>query len=141
YGALEGLAGHAGNVERARARLDLGVPSSMRRDGLTIGDVLKATRMGDPLALSLHDETITWLTMVVADIASVLDPQRVILMPELPAYGDLYLEPIRRRLEGLVPSPPELVLSELAQDAPIYGAVANALRETSGGLFVQRAQA
>ncbi|MGL4650172.1 MAG: ROK family protein, partial [Caldilineaceae bacterium] len=28
YGALEGLAGHAGIVERARARLDLGVPSS-----------------------------------------------------------------------------------------------------------------
>jgi predicted NBD/HSP70 family sugar kinase len=141
YGALEGLAGHAGIVERARLLLEAGRPSSLSPDSLSIGAVLAATRAGDPLALDVHEKTLTWLTMVVADIASVLDPERVILVPELPEYGDLYLEPIRKRLEGLVPAPPELVLSELAQDAPIYGAVAAALRETSGSLSVQRTRA
>jgi hypothetical protein len=60
----------------------------------------------------------------------------VIVSGELAAHGDLFLEPIRRRLMGLLPVLPEVVLSELKLDAPILGAVITALRETSGAVEV-----
>jgi glucokinase-like ROK family protein len=145
YGCLEGLAGYDGIVQRARLRL--AAAQNGARDSLLAGreisvdDVLAAARLQDPLACAVIDETVDYLTIALANLASVIDPQRVIISGELAAHGDLFLEPIRRRLVGLMPILPEVVLSELMLDAPILGAGITALRETSGAVEVLTSRA
>lgn len=165
YGPLEGEAGYEGIVRRARERLARGEPSrlsTMHRtgstgstgsgahgsqnghypadDGLTVVDVLQAAREGDRVGLAVMAETVDYLTIAAANLACIVDPQRIVLGGELVEYGDLLLEPMRRRLQGLVPSLPEVVLSALKIDAPILGAVVTALHETSGSVVVQPAR-
>jgi hypothetical protein len=53
----------------------------------------------------------------------------------------MFIEPIRQRISGLVPAMPEIVASELGMDAAVLGAVAIAMRETSGALFIQTSRA
>ncbi len=140
YGCLEGLAGYEGIVERARIRLAANANgarhSLLAGRTISVDDVLAAARAGDPLAHEVIDETVDYLTIALANLACIIDAQRVVVSGELAAHGDLFLEPIRRRLEGLLPYLPEVVLSELKLDAPILGAVITALRETSGAVEV-----
>jgi glucokinase len=140
YGCLEGLAGYEGIVQRARLRLATAAngerTSLLAGRTISVDDVLAAARAGDALACAVIDETVDYLTIALANLACVIDPQRVIVSGELAAHGDLFLEPIRRRLMGLLPVLPEVVLSELKLDAPILGAVITALRETSGAVEV-----
>ena len=145
YGCLEGLAGYEGIVQRARLRLasaqNGAQQSILAGRTLAVDDVLAAARAGDALACAVIDETVDYLTIALANLACVIDPQRVIISGELAAHGDLFLEPIRRRLEGLLPVLPEVVLSEMQLDAPILGAVITALRETSGAVEVMFSRA
>ncbi len=137
YGCLEGLAGYEGIVARAQERLQAGAASALTADGLTVDAVLAAARAGDRVACAVIDETIDYLTIAVANLACIVDPERVIISGELAAHGDLFLAPLRARLQGLLPVLPDIVLSELQIDAPILGAVQAALRETSRALVVQ----
>jgi len=137
YGAVEGLAGHEGILARARKRLAHGEPSDLQGKPLTIEAVLRAARKGDPLAVAVMEETLTWLTIVVVGIIGVIDPERIIFCPELPEFGALFLEPLRMRIRGLVPASPSIVLGELAHDATIYGAISAVLHE-SGSILVNQ---
>jgi glucokinase len=93
------------------------------------------------VAARVVDETVTILSIAVANLACTLDPERIVISGELAAFGDLFIEPIRARLQGALPVVPDIVLSELKIDAPILGAVVTVLRETSGALTVQPARA
>jgi predicted NBD/HSP70 family sugar kinase len=146
YGCLEGLAGTEGIVQRARAALQAGAPSVLggsngHPDFFSAESVLHAARAGDPVAARVVDETVTILSIAVANLACTLDPERIVISGELAAFGDLFIEPIRARLQGALPVVPDIVLSELKIDAPILGAVVTVLRETSGALTVQPARA
>jgi predicted NBD/HSP70 family sugar kinase len=143
YGCLEGLAGSTGIVQRTQARLAAGAPSGLSAEygpnatRLTAPAVLAAARNGDPTACAVVAETIDYLSIAVANLACILNPQRIIVSGEMAEFGDLFIEPIRTRLGGLLPAIPDIVLSELKTDAAILGAVATALRQTSDALFVQ----
>lgn len=141
YGCLEGLAGYEGIVRRTREQVRAGASTRLDSGPLTVVDVLEAARVGDPAARAVMDETVDYLTIAIANLACILDPELIILGGEMADYGDLLLEPIRARLQGLVPVLPDIVLSELKLDAPILGAVVAALRETSGSLVVQASRA
>lgn len=141
YGCLEGLAGYEGIVRRTREAIRNGDKSTLPAGALSVGDVLKAARDGDPAARFVLDETIDYLTIAVANLACILDPDRVILSGEMADYGDLLLEPIRARMQGLVPVVPDIVLSELKIDALTLGAVVAALRATSGSVQVTASRA
>lgn len=144
YGCLESLAGSNGIVSRAEQRLAAGEPSALselwtNKPGLlTIEAVLASARNGDLLAKTVLQEAITYLSIAVANLVCILDPERIIISGDLAEFGDLFIEPIRLHLEGVVPVVPEIVLSDLGLDAPVLGAVATAMRQTSDWLFVHR---
>lgn len=141
YGCLEGLAGSTGIVERTCQRLATGEPSMLTKvepARLTAEQVLAAARAGDALALAVTQETVDYLAIAVANAACIIDPDRIIIGGDLAEFGDLFVEPIRARIQGLIPVTPEIKLSDLGLDAPVLGAVATALRQTSDWLFVQR---
>jgi glucokinase-like ROK family protein len=144
YGCLESLAGSTGIVERASARLVQGEPSVLReRIGLdlaqlTVERVLSAARQGDPLALSVLNETLDYLSIAVASLVCILDPDRIVISGDLAEFGDLFIEPIRSRLQGALPQMPEIILSDLQVDAAVLGALAIALFKTDGKVIYDR---
>jgi predicted NBD/HSP70 family sugar kinase len=145
YGCLESLAGSNGIVQRARARLVAGEPSALADlaggDYLTVEVVLAAARASDPLACAVLAETVDYLSIAVANLACIVDPERIVLSGELAEYGDLFIAPIQARIQGATPVMPDIVLSDLRMDAAVLGAVAIVLRETSGAVFVQPSRA
>lgn len=146
YGCLESLAGSDGIVQRTLSRLDgdSSSPLSALIDEdpalLTVEKVLAAARDGDGLAREVVAETVDYLSIAVANLACILDPDRIVISGELADFGELFIEPILERIGGLVPELPELVVTELKMDAPVLGAVAIALRQTSGKIVVQTAR-
>jgi predicted NBD/HSP70 family sugar kinase len=147
YGCLEGLAGGTGIVQCARQLLSSGQPSILaERWGhsdltLTAEVVLQAARQGDALALRVVDRVTDYLSLLIASTVCVLDPDRIVISGDLVGFADLFVPGIRSRLAGALPHMPDLVVSELKMDAAVLGALAMALFETDGGLFVQRMQA
>jgi predicted NBD/HSP70 family sugar kinase len=141
YGCLEGLAGSSGIVRRTRQRLEAGQSSTLAQADLTrltVEMVLTAAQAGDALARAVIEETVNYLSIAVANAAAIIDPNRIIIGGDLTEFGDLFVEPIRSRIQGLIPVAPEIRLSDLGLDAAVLGAVATALRQTSDWLFVQR---
>lgn len=144
YGCLESLAGSTGIVRRMQQRLDNGEESVLApfrnetSPPLTVQMVLEAAREGDSASQAVVQETIDYLSIAVANLACILDPERIVISGDLAEFGDLFVEPIRHHLSGLVPTEPDIVLSELGMDAAILGAVAIALRQTSDRVFVYR---
>jgi predicted NBD/HSP70 family sugar kinase len=141
YGCLEGLAGSSGIVQRAWQRLQTGQPSLLAQNelaDLTAEQVLAAAYAGDALAQAVVQETVDYLSIAVANMACIIDPDRIIIGGDLAEFGELFIEPIRARLTGLIPVTPDIRLSDLGLDAAVLGAVATALSQTSDWLFVQR---
>ncbi len=103
--------------------------------------VLDAARGGDPLACAAVSEVTDYLSIAVANLACVVDPERIVLNGDLATYADMFTEPIRERIRGLVPTMPEIVASELGMDAAVLGAVAIAMQETSDALYIQPSHA
>jgi glucokinase-like ROK family protein len=147
YGCLESLAGSTGIVQRAAARLAEGESSVLRVETgtdpshLTVEMVLSAAREGDLLARSVLNETLDYLSIAVANLICILDPDRIVISGDLAEFGSLFVEPIRSRLDGTLPQMPELVLSQLGMDAAVLGALAIALYKTDGGVFVYQTHA
>lgn len=144
YGCLEGLAGSSGIVQRAWQRLQTGQPSVLTQTKLahlTAEQVLAAASAGDALAQAVTQETVDYLSIAVANMACVIDPDRIIIGGDLAEFGELFVEPIRARVTGLIPVTPDIRVSDLGLDAAVLGAVATALRQTSDWLFVQRQRA
>jgi predicted NBD/HSP70 family sugar kinase len=144
FGTLESLADRNGLVERARMHLAAGTRSSLAEcpsQEITAEAVLAAAGAGDPLARLVVAETVDYLGIAIANLACIIDPERIVLSGDLTEYAGLFVEPIRSRIEGLVPAMPEIVVSELGMDAAVLGAVAVVMRETSDALFVYPSRA
>ncbi len=147
YGCLESLAGSDGIVQRTMARLAAGHPSCLAAEASTNGArltaerVLTAARANDPLAKVIVQETVDYLSTAILNLTCILNPERVIITGDLAEFGDLFLEPIRCRIRGMIPKIPDLVISDLKTDAAVLGAVAIVLRETSGAVVIHPSRA
>ena len=147
FGCLEEIAGSLGIIKRAQERINAGESSLLNQKSngsdpntLTIRKVLGAARQGDALACAVVSETVDYLSVAIANLTSLLAPERIIISGELAEFADLFIEPIGKRMQGLIPHTPDIVVSELKLDAIIFGAVAAALSETSDALFVHPSQ-
>lgn len=79
----------------------------------------------------LVDRTLDELAINVANLAIVVDPQRIAVGGGMMGSGERVLAALRRRLERAVPFPPELVPARFVHDAALRGAVALALDAAS----------
>jgi predicted NBD/HSP70 family sugar kinase len=144
FGTLESLADRNALARRALALLASGAPSSLAvasGQELSAEQVLEAAREGDSVARTAVSETLDYLCIAIANLACIVDPERIVLSGDLAEYAGLLVDPIRSRIEGLVPAMPEIVVSELRMDAAVLGAVAIVMRETSDALFVHPSRA
>jgi glucokinase len=130
-GSFEAEASGTSVARKARARLEQGRPSVMR--DLAGGDlasvtaevVAEAARRGDPAALEVVAEAVTYLAMGVANIVSILNPEVVVLGGGLFQAADIYLEPVRREFrrwaQPLAARAVRIEPSALGEDAGLFG--------------------
>jgi predicted NBD/HSP70 family sugar kinase len=131
-GGLEAEVAAAGIVRRLVWRIKSGDRSGVVDQvggdlgRLTADLVFQGARSGDGVCISVVRDTAKYVGMAVSNLATVLDPEAIVLGGTLAAAGDMMLEAIRvecgRRL-----SPPQservrIVLSTLGADAVAIGA-------------------
>ncbi len=136
FGALETLASGPGIAGRARQLL--------RKDGLSVPtelsaeDVFNAARRGEAWACQAVGDTVDYLSLAIAGISALLDPEVVVLGGGVARSADLLVEPILERLRGVVPFVPRVVASSLGRRAATMGAIMRVLHATTGYVVARR---
>src|SRR5690606_26335898 len=124
FGGLESLASGQGIAERANRQHPSTPP-------LTAAEVFSAARAGEPWAEAVLEETIDYLSIGLANLSVILDPQAIIIGGGVAEAGDLLFEPIRRRLAQVIQFVPEIRPAQLGKYAPALGAVTLVLKATT----------
>ena len=78
---------------------------------------------------------MTRLARAVAVLATLLNPELVVIGGAVAAAGDALLEPLRRRLPGLTATPPRVTASGLGDHVVVAGAVRLALDHVASRLL------
>jgi glucokinase len=142
FGPLEMQASGLAIADRARAALAgerQGVMPNLvkgKLTALTAKQVCEAARRGDTTARRIVAEAIDALAMALNNVISLFDPDIVILNGGVMRSADLFLEPIRQRLQGVIPDLPPIVVSSLGGHAIVKGAIAHAIHGTDEFVFV-----
>ncbi|MBN1316914.1 MAG: ROK family transcriptional regulator [Anaerolineales bacterium] len=137
FGAFEKKASGPGIVARARQRLEeKKIP--LPEDPLTTEAVFQAARNGEEWAIKVVDETVDYLTLAIANVSAIMNPELVILGGGVARSADLLVEPIRQRLVGIVPFPPRVAVSTLGRRAAVMGAIMIVLQGTMDYLVVKQ---
>ncbi len=139
-GCLETLASGPAIVGEAVRLIRSGQSATLTRmaqtnDGnVTPKLVAEAARAGDEVAAGLIQRVAEYLTVGIANVATVIDPELVVFAGGVAQMGDLLLDPIRRDLArpvGMCPTDRiDVRVSELGNDAGVLGGVALALNKT-----------
>lgn len=131
-GCLERYAAGTSLVRYAHEAIAEGLPGAQGLLKFAEGKELKgshitaAAKSGDPLAISLFRRLGTYLGEAIASIASILDPEKVIIGGGVIEAGDLLLQPARDALARTVPFGdlrpiPEILPAALGNNAGLVG--------------------
>ena len=138
-GCLEALASGTAIQRRAREVANQRPASALGRLGIerqVLGeDVTELAREGDEAAISVLEETGTWLGIGLAGFVNVFNPKVVAIGGGVVGAGDLILEPARREVHLRAMSPArdfvEIKEATLGPESGVLGAAALA-RDRSG---------
>ena len=137
FGGLESVASGTAMIERARAVL------KSRHDAADLNhllaeDIFKAAQQGQKWASSIIDEIVDYLAIAVANLSVSFDPELIVLGGSVTNFANMLVEPILHRIEGLLPTPPKLVVSNLGLRATVMGAIITVLHNTSNFYVVHK---
>ncbi len=136
FGALESLASGTGIVDRARQLV--GGDNGAKLNSLTTREVFQLAEAGVPWAVQVVDETVDYLTLAIANISAILDPELVILGGGVTGSAGMLLQPITEKLKGLIPMPPRIAISTLGRHAAVMGAITQVINTTDERMVVKR---
>ena len=131
YGSLAAEVSNAGVARRLSWRIQAGDDSAVLEragdlESITAQHVFDAARAGDGVAISVVRDTARYIAMAVANLASTLDPEVVVLAGTVAAASDLLLDPVRqecaRRLPARMADLVRIDISPLGQDGVAIGA-------------------
>ncbi len=134
-GALELAVAGPGIAGRAAARLAAspGLVSTLRRNGVSpqAADIFAAAQQGDVVAGEILAETLETLTLAIANVAVILDPDRIVLGGAVGLALAPWYAAIGQRLAGRIPHVPTLSAAALGDAAPLVGAASIAWERVS----------
>jgi glucokinase-like ROK family protein len=136
FGALESLASGTGIA--ARANDILRAAAASRPCPVTAEEVFAAARQGTAWAMQVVNETVDYLALAIGSIAAILNPEVIVIGGGVSQSADLLVEPIKRRLDGVLPNIPRIVTSTLGPRAAVMGAIVLVLNETTEHVMVHR---
>lgn len=105
-------------------------PPSASSDSATwVGELFRAAEDGDATARKLVEETAHLIGMAVANLSVVVDPSLIVLAGALVVQGEPLVHEVRRIVSRIVPTAPQIVVSALAEEAPLWGCLLEAATE------------
>jgi predicted NBD/HSP70 family sugar kinase len=132
FGGLEAEVAASGIVRRFVWRIKSGDRSKVSDhvngefSKISAVDILQGARSGDGVSISVVRDTAKYIGMAVANLASMFDPEIIVLGGSIASSGDIILDPIRvettRRLPPLMAEQLRIELSTLGDDAVAIGA-------------------
>jgi glucokinase len=131
FGSLAAEVSNKGIARRLSWRIQAGDHSAVLEragdlDAITAWHVFEGARAGDGVAISVVRDTAKYIGMAIANLASAIDPEVVVLAGPVAAAGDLLLEPVRqecaRRLPPRMADGFRCEISPLGEDAIAIGA-------------------
>ncbi len=90
-----------------------------------------AARAGAGWAQATVAETVDYLSLAVLNVATLLDPELIVLGGSASRWADDLIEPIRRRLDEVTLYMPRLEASPLERRAAVMGAIMLVLNGTT----------
>ena len=96
-------------------------------EAVTAQIVFDAAATGDAAALDVATSILERLGREVANIASILNPDLILLGGGIAKAGDMVLRPIREAVARFAPRPPPVHLSDLGGDGAVLGAIRRAM--------------
>ncbi|MEA3344715.1 MAG: ROK family protein [Chloroflexota bacterium] len=134
HGCLEALASGPAIARDARERLEREPDRGQRMLSLAGGDperitariVSEAAAQGDELAQDTLDQAAEMLGLGIANAINLINPQRVTVGGGVVKIGPAWMEKVRAAAQAnsLSGCPVEIVLAELGDDSPLWGAIA-----------------
>jgi glucokinase len=138
YGGLEAEIASAGIVRRFVWRIKAGDESALADKvkgdftKITAADIFQSSRDGDGVSISVIRDTIKYVGMAVANMATMFDPEVIVLGGVIARSGDQMIEQVRtecgRRLHPKQFDLVRIVSSALGNDAAAIGAARAAAR-------------
>lgn len=118
-GYLESSIGHDRLYERVRvAKSNEKVRAASGASGAQ--DLLEAVRIRDPITATIVDDLESNLTLAVANMVAVMDPELIVLTGDL--FG-LVIDQVRAAVEHVIPWPVRIETSILGDEAVLLGAI------------------
>ncbi len=137
FGALESVSSIIGMVRRASQQTGAS-GTDIPRPNLLGEDLLEAARQGQSWTQPLLADTEDYLAMAVANLSVSFDPELIVLRGGIDLFADLLVDPIMKRMRGIIPNPPRLVVSDLGLRATVMGAIVTVLHNTSNFYVVHK---
>lgn len=100
-------------------------------NALTAADVFFEASHGDPVADDLISAFVNELAFHLTNIAILVDPVRIAVGGGMARSADRIMPMLCRALRAAVPFPPDLVVADFPDDAPLLGAIAIAVDAAS----------
>ena len=100
--------------------------------------IFEAAREGLPWARKIIDEAVDYLTIAIANLSVSFDPELVVLGGAVAPYAGMLAEAISKRMQGAIPAPPRLEISNLGLQATVMGAIVTVLHNTSNFYVVHK---
>jgi len=116
-------------------------PRGRRRDApQAAAELLAAAADGDRAARKAVEEVAGFIGMAVANLAVVVDPSLVVMAGAMVTQSELLVHEVRRVVARVVPAAPEIVISALGKEAPLWGCLLVAGNEARARLRLQLRQ-
>ena len=138
FGGLEAEVSSAGIVRRFVWRIKSGDRSKVADQAkgdfskIAAADILQGARQGDGVSVSVMRDTAKYIGMAVANLATMFDPEVIVLGGIIASSGDVMLDAIKvevsRKLMPQQIDQVKIVLSTLGDDAVAIGAALSASR-------------
>jgi predicted NBD/HSP70 family sugar kinase len=133
YGNFAAEVSNKGIAQRLAWRIQAGDHSDVLEragdlEAITAARVYEGARAGDGVAISVVRDSARYIAMAIINIATVIDPEVVVLAGPVASAGDLLLEPIRQECQRRLPPPMankvRIEISPLAEHGIAIGAAA-----------------
>jgi len=136
FGALESVASGTSAAARLRA---ISAEQGQPDDDITADTVFTAARMCQPWAVEVLNDTINYLTIAVSSVSTILDPEVIVLGGSMAVSSGInFIDPIKERLQGVIPVLPTIVQTQLGYRASVMGAIMSVLDATTDHLAINR---
>ncbi|KQQ18881.1 hypothetical protein ASF48_16165 [Rathayibacter sp. Leaf299] len=103
-----------------------------------VARLIDSAAAGDPAVSAAADELFDLLAFSCGALATILDPEVIVLAGHLTRAPEFAIEQISKRLVGRIPFPPRLLAGSLGPDAALVGVGELIARHVRGSTYLAR---